>query len=403
MPSSLTWLDHDADARERSLRILALFNEKESRDELGIGAIRDAFADRLFPGTSTIQTRLRYMLIIPWSCRRLEDLKVPASQFAARARQEELALVKPLLDAREEGVYGSRAQSDLKRLPSSVYWAGLGAWGIRRFPGSRQDYYQAVDGLYARRGKVQATSDDRRDKEDRHADPASTSWHPKLPPAPLDFPASVDLKLTAEEASFLVDCITKRCKDSLLAWLVLKGLPTTATEPSLHPQVLEFPAQIQVLLHHSRMFADVVEGAARLYNLSLADLAGNSGLANEHRDALGTWADRLDLHALDEWSTAQLWDHTVGAGHTITNGTRRFVEAWVDQVRVRRGDVADDAACRKLIEQRETGLKKARSRFTNRGALKLWRGYAGIGRLSYRWDTANRFLQDLNAAQVGAT
>lgn len=28
------------DARDRSLKILALFQEKESRDELGIGAIR---------------------------------------------------------------------------------------------------------------------------------------------------------------------------------------------------------------------------------------------------------------------------------------------------------------------------------------------------------------------------
>ncbi len=37
MPSSLTWIDHDATARERSLRILALFQEKESRDELGLG------------------------------------------------------------------------------------------------------------------------------------------------------------------------------------------------------------------------------------------------------------------------------------------------------------------------------------------------------------------------------
>ncbi len=29
MPSTLTWIDHDAAARERSLRIIALFQEKE--------------------------------------------------------------------------------------------------------------------------------------------------------------------------------------------------------------------------------------------------------------------------------------------------------------------------------------------------------------------------------------
>ena len=61
MPSTLTWIDHDPAARERTLRILSLFQERDSREELGLGAIRDSFADRLFPGTSTIQTRLRYM------------------------------------------------------------------------------------------------------------------------------------------------------------------------------------------------------------------------------------------------------------------------------------------------------------------------------------------------------
>ena len=87
MPSSLTWIDHDAAARERSLRILALFQEKESRDELGLGGIRDAFADRLFPGTSTIQTRLRYMLFVPWIYRALEERRVAPGEFAPRLRR----------------------------------------------------------------------------------------------------------------------------------------------------------------------------------------------------------------------------------------------------------------------------------------------------------------------------
>ncbi len=35
MAASLSWLDHDSAAKDRSLRILALFTQKESRDELG--------------------------------------------------------------------------------------------------------------------------------------------------------------------------------------------------------------------------------------------------------------------------------------------------------------------------------------------------------------------------------
>jgi hypothetical protein len=34
-----------------------------TRDELGIGSVRDAFAELLFPGTGAIMTRARYFLL----------------------------------------------------------------------------------------------------------------------------------------------------------------------------------------------------------------------------------------------------------------------------------------------------------------------------------------------------
>jgi len=45
--------------------VLALLKEPGTLDELGIGQVRDAFADVLFPGFSTIQTHARYFLAIP--------------------------------------------------------------------------------------------------------------------------------------------------------------------------------------------------------------------------------------------------------------------------------------------------------------------------------------------------
>ena len=38
MTSSISWLDQDSAAAERSLRILSCFEERESRDELGLAA-----------------------------------------------------------------------------------------------------------------------------------------------------------------------------------------------------------------------------------------------------------------------------------------------------------------------------------------------------------------------------
>ncbi len=405
MPSTLTWLDHDGAARERSLRILALFREKESRDEIGIGAIRDAIADQLFPGTSTIQTRLRYMLLVPWIYQRLESKRVDASHFSDRARKDELALVRPLLDAREKGVYGSVAKSTLKRLPSSVYWAGLASWRIRRFQGSQQDYFASVDRLYANRSRSGPGQDDRRDAEDRHADSRSVSWHPKLPAAPEGFPEKVDLQVTAEESAFLVDCITRSAGDSLLGWLVLHGKQADVQEPWLHPQSAQFPPSIKDLLHHGRLFSDLVEGAARLYNLCLADHAQHldvphrGGVAEEHREALSAWRRSLDMGAMRGWSLDVFWEKTLDHGHAISVPTRRFVEAFLARVQATTGGIADDSSCRDLVRLREESLKGARSRFRNRGALAQWSGNAGTRRLNYRWPTVKAFLSDLAQAK----
>lgn len=66
MTSSFTWLDYSEQDKRKMLDVISLFSEKTTRDELGIGSVRDAFADLFFPGTSTIQTRARYFLFIPW-------------------------------------------------------------------------------------------------------------------------------------------------------------------------------------------------------------------------------------------------------------------------------------------------------------------------------------------------
>ncbi len=85
--STFTWLDYFEHERRQAMEVIDLFGEDETRDELGLGTIRDAFADLLFPGTSTIQTRARYFLFVPWAFRDLERRRRTASaQCADRAR-----------------------------------------------------------------------------------------------------------------------------------------------------------------------------------------------------------------------------------------------------------------------------------------------------------------------------
>ncbi|XYI02553.1 DUF6361 family protein [Sorangium sp. So ce1128] len=399
MTSTLTWLDHDATARERSLRILALFQEKESRDELGLGVVRDALADRLFPGTSTIQTRLRYMLFVPWIYSSLENDGVPAKNLPAEARRLEIALVQPLLASEgADGVLGRLAGGALKRLPSSVYWAGLGAWGIRRFDGSQEDYHRIVDALYARREARERRK--RHEGEELDPDPTLVTWHPRLP-RPEGFPDSVSFSLTREEAEFLTDCIVTAHKDSLLAHLALHCAPAEVDFPWQHPDLAGFAPAHRDLLDHARRFSDVMHGAALLYNLALAELAQRAELVDEHRSRLQAWARDLDLADLRRWSLHRLWELVLEQGRTVTQPTLGFVRNWVELALSRPQALADDPSARALVEQREQRLKGARSRFLNARARDQWSGYAGTARLSYRWPTARSFLRDLYAGRKG--
>jgi len=65
MVPTFTWLDYSEVERRKMLDVIDLFGEKTTRDELGIGGVRDAFADLLFPAT-TIQTTAKYFLFVPW-------------------------------------------------------------------------------------------------------------------------------------------------------------------------------------------------------------------------------------------------------------------------------------------------------------------------------------------------
>ena len=48
--SAFVWLDYSERERRKMLDVVDLFREHDTRDELGIGSVRDAFADMLFPG-----------------------------------------------------------------------------------------------------------------------------------------------------------------------------------------------------------------------------------------------------------------------------------------------------------------------------------------------------------------
>lgn len=399
MVASLTWLDHDPAARARSLEILGLFQAKDSRDELGLGAIRDSIADRLFPGTSTIQTRLRYMLIVPWLYSRLEQRPGQTRLFGEAAEREERDLVAVLLQGADSaGAFGRTAGTRIKRLPSSVYWAGLQRWGIRWMPDSQDQYHRRIGDVLQLRlnSEKQARARDAR-REDLLPPPrASITWHPRLPPAPPGFPHELDFSLTANEAHFLLDQLRTTCGDSLLTYLASQAEPVDVEAPWEHPLLHNFPEAHQELLHHAKLFSMTMQGAALVYNYALSRLDGRDQDATEYENLLTAWQSDLPIVQVRNWDLARFWVLVHDPSHAITRATREFVARWIHFVLAAPTQIID-AAPVALVQQREMRLKGSRSRFTNKRALEQWRGASGINRMLFRWPTAKILLRDLHA------
>lgn len=394
MGSSFTWLDYSEADRRRALDTIDLFRERDTRDALGLGSIRDGFADLLSPGTSTIQTRARYFLLIPWLHQRIEK-GGSRRRAVERARSAELKLIEALIAAGDlDGLIGSQARSNLKRLPSDVYWQGLQAWGVRPIPVAREAYYRWID---AGVGMPSDVSEE--------GDPVHGIWHAGLPEAPAEFPAEARLTLETTEAEYLTERLVDRWPDTMITWLVRDGSAVSGVEfPWLHPDLGRMPTAIQQQLDHGRCFSEVMLGAQRLYNFMLArrlevDHGGSKAKVEIWRDAIDEWEVNVAARAghLERWDLGELWHLIDGSGARVTTPTRRFINTWVDHVRGAAGalNTTADKRCGEWIRNQEHWVKGNQARLVNPSMLLTWRGQSGSRQLDYRWGITRGYVEEI--------
>jgi hypothetical protein len=397
--SSFTWLDYSEHERRKMLDVVDLFKERDTRDELGIGAVRDSFADQLFPGTSTIMTRARYFLIVPWTFQRLETRRVSSAQMPDRARRAETDLIEAIeqSDDKDRNI-GKYAKTTLKRLPSSVYWQGLAVWGIRTFAGSQSQYYRSLDHHYSQVGRHSRRKEER---DAEHDDLVVPNWHAGLIAPSEKFPEECSLRLTRAEAEYLSEriCLSPRSAGSLLAELVARRQPWDQVAFAWeHPQFKSLPASLREKLLHAQNFSEVMHGASLLYNLILAEEAHwNDGLT-DYRDRFAKWAKAIAVRsgALKEWNRERFWEIVRIGNPRIRGRSQDFINAWWTLAL----GTAPERLCaspnaRRLITERERQLKKNLARINNPRAQELWNGESGSDPLEFRWQISQRILTDI--------
>ena len=397
MASTLTWLDYSERDRRRALDVIDLFRETGTVDELGLAGIRNSFSDLFFPGTSTIQTRACYFLLLPWTFLRLERLRVSSSRVRTRARQAEVNLNHRLLKGGDTaGVFGSQAGDALKRLPSEVYWGGLGSWGIRTFSGHMWAYFRSLDAFYRRGAQFTNTP---RDPEGGSGAPGN--WHPHVPEPPSGFPYDVSVALRPQDAEYLRDRIQARHPESLLA--VLVGRADQADLAAERPWQLAHLAEVSPVLrehlHDARLLAICMQGAALLYNLMLSEKQKHDGRMETYQTELADWvAEVQDLTSdLADWQLDGVWSVVRAKGRSLGYPTQSFVTRWIDTLKQDGPEalVPQGSAARALVREREVQLKRGRARLTNPRRLELWGGRSGTGRMAYRWGASKVLLKDI--------
>lgn len=405
MASSLAWLDYSDEDQKRAREIVALFSQPESRDELGIGVVRDALSSLMFPGTSVIQTRARYFLFVPWIVQEAARRKKTGQQMLGWVDRYERKLIEALRKGGDvEGLIGRVAGTSVKILPSTIYWNGLQGYGILL----RAVTQQQVAGLGQRSSGVE-------DFATELVDRSKELWDPNLPRPPDGFFSmeSAELALTDEEAQWLAERIVSSVPASLLAWLVDNPVDPSMTlaGPWDLPAIGEAPADLRRPVAHGRSFSLVMQGAALVYNVLLAERAialdrpDGEDLLQQHRDALEQWAADVDAEraALKAWNLSDLWVLADEASRPVKHRTRLFITDWVTLTRdTPRNAVEKSAAMLEAVRVRERQIKRGQSRLVNDRLMRQWGGSSGAGRLTYRWEQALRMLSDIEEGRSNA-
>ena len=401
MTSVVAWLDTDDDERRRMRELIAMFRDLGAVDELGIGRIRDAFSNRLFPGTSVLWSRARYLLFVPWIYNGLEDGAGAPGTAEDRARKLQKRLAKSL-NARHgagSGVIGASG-ADVRQPPDLILWAALGDWGIRLDPGRMSQVREECVARSVRRSELEG-----------EVDHGVGLWHPVVNRLlPSGFPDDVSLDLTPAEAAFLAELIASpdalagtsasARADSLLAQLVEFGCPTDVDVPWDHPAPTA-SIDLREAMGHAGLFSDAIQGARLLYALMVGEVRGeDDGFFEAAEAAYAHWATEIAeprAEVLDDWAAdlRPFWQ-VVRTINPRIRGEMSFVGTWATFLRGDLADLPNDPGARRLIVEREHAAKGAkRARLARDGSIGRDARAVVPDRLRFRWNQAQSITHDI--------
>lgn len=421
--SSIGWIDFSSEHRERVRTVIDLLAVPGVLDELGIGVIRDAFADRMFPGISTIQTRAKYFILTALLIQDFIDRGGKSETLDRYLRYHErecrIRLVERHGESRRSlgivgSTFGKDRRRDVTRRPSSIYWAGLRLFGIihpRHL--SLAEFGRLVSSPTRQFGSMlEAQGKERGDDSDAEVH----DYRPRVatPEIPKDYWETLSIDLRHEEALFLREQVKAHQPDSLLGRILLDDdsieqvanfKPSPPDDDGHHcgfESFTELPAvrrvrggELQATIQHARDFWLLMEGAHIRYNCLLQDRLGTDERRAEFETRWDKWRERI-AEFPPNWDSNFMWRLVSSQGSQPRPKTEEFINGWIEEVRRGANNLR---RCDELVIDQERSNKKGRARLRP-GNTESVGGWLGIDRLDYRLDVVLQFMRDIRDGEA---
>ena len=396
----LGWIDFSKEDRQKALDVINLLSEQGAVDELGIGIVRDAFANYFFPGTSTIQTRAKYFLLVPYILRDAVDGRYgkDVNRILRAIDTEEKECGIKLLESnpKAEGVIGTRVlpKGWVARKPSDIYWNGIRTYGIFCDYGlSIPEYVSLAVKLNTQKSsaKLGNRNDEAEENEKDDSDAGDimnvSFWN--LPIYHDNWRDNLTIELTNEEAFYLDKQIQKGAKGTLLEYVLKNRIDMNKYEDfvSMAAELSEkVEEKLAYMMKLACEFNNLVYMARVRFNVMLSE--------EENEVAVSEW-DRLkpqvkrranvDLSAV--FNKLELHNP----------GTYLFLSKLQEAFKALDIDAADE-----LIKKRERQLKGINRAKLNRTKEFDHSKWVGGGELDYRFSNARRIINDIYSGEVSS-
>ncbi len=298
------YITFNSEERQRVMKVLQMVRDQNAIDELGLGRIRDAFANKMFPGMSTLQRRAKYFAVLP-------SLYHEATKLKYRNLQEvrkqiihwEIRLTEMLVNGCESpgnekttGITGSSTLEAAKRDetkyvkydPTYIYQNGMRLYGMIRGNGSLEKLIFDQSELRKKHPERYTDLDTSTDVEEQFGIKQIFATCGEL----YDFEHGEELflQLTHKEAAFIKNHIetSSDSKDSLLAYLLMNDIEVVPYFADFNSSIIDnlpkhFQEQYRLALHFSNW--------AKYMHLRYRYLFA---LGNHNNEAAKRWKKQMD-------------------------------------------------------------------------------------------------------------